>query len=379
MKNVDFNEIKKILLERKLPDYDDFFEVLNEVTESLENEDESYRPKNDDGKCGSLIDFQNEDRLTLVIPDLHARPDFLLNILSADVRKIINENESDLLFCGNEKTEGAESGKTVFEMVQNDLIRLVFLGDILHSENNRIRWYQIEEEFEQKQYSGEKMCIEMGEGLSLLFCLCRLKSIFPKNIHILKGNHENILNKTGDGDFGFKKFVDEGEMCRLFVQNYYGDDILFLIHCFEKELPLVYVSKNVVVSHAEPKISFSRKEIINARKNEQIIYAFTWTANDEAEEGSVCQIIKNLICDDEKENGIQMENENQAEYKTQKENENQNENDYVYIAGHRPVKDNFALRQGGKFIQIHNVKKQNVAVVKFWKKFSPENDIVSVF
>ena len=157
----------------------------------MENEDESYRPKNDDEKCGSLIDFQNEDRLTLVVPDLHARPDFLLNILSADVRKIINENESDFLFCGTENTEGAESGKTVFEMVQNDLIRLVFVGDILHSENNRIRWYQIEEEFEQKQYSGEKMCIEMGEGLSLLFCLCELKSKFPKNIHILKGNHEN--------------------------------------------------------------------------------------------------------------------------------------------------------------------------------------------
>lgn len=368
----DFNIIKNILLEKKLPDYDDFFEVLNEVTEVLENEDESYRPKNDDEKCGSLIDFQNEDRLTLVVPDLHARPDFLLNILSADVKNILNENESDFLFCGNENTEGAESGKTVFEMVQNDLIRLVFVGDILHSENNRIRWYQIEEEFEQKQYSGEKMCIEMGEGLSLLFCLCELKSKFPKNIHILKGNHENILNKTGDGDFGFKKFVDEGEMCRLFVQNYYGDDILFLIHCFEKGLPLVYVSKKVVVSHAEPKITVSRKEIINARKYAQVIYAFTWTANDEAEEGSVCQIIKNLICYDENE--IEIQNENKTEYRTQ----NQNENDYVYIAGHRPVKDNFALRQGGKFIQIHNVKKQNVAVVKFWKKFSPENDIVSV-
>ena len=377
MKNVDFNEIKKILLERKLPDYDDFFEVLNEVTEVLENEDESYRPKNDDGKCGSLIDFQNEDRLTLVVPDLHARPDFLLNILSADVRKIINENESDFLFCKNEKTEGAESGKTVFEMVQNDLIRLVFVGDILHSENNRIRWYQIEEEFEQKQYSGEKMCIEMGEGLSLLFCLCRLKSIFPKNIHILKGNHENILNKTGDGDFGFKKFVDEGEMCRLFVQNYYGDDILFLIHCFEKELPLVFVSKNAVVSHAEPKTAFSRKEIINARNNAEIIYGFTWTANGEAEEGSVGQIIKNLVCDAEKETEIENKDEIQTEFEN--ENVNQDENNYVYLAGHRPVKDNFALRQGGKFIQIHNVKKQNVAVVKFWKKFSPENDIVSVF
>lgn len=373
----DFNIIKNILLEKKLPDYDDFFEVLNEVTEVLENEDESYRPKNDDEKCGSLIDFQNEDKLTLVVPDLHARPDFLLDILSADVKKFVDENELDFLFCGKSRTDCVKCGNSVFEMLQNDLIRLVFVGDILHSENNRNRWYQIEDEFEQKNYSGEKMCIEMGEGLSVLFSLCRLKASFPKNIHILKGNHENILNKTGNGDFGFKKFVDEGEMCRLFVQNYYGDDILFLIHCFEKELPLVFVSKNAVVSHAEPKTAFSRKEIINARNNAEIIYGFTWTANGEAEEGSVGQIIKNLVCDAEKETEIENKDEIQTEFEN--ENVNQDENNYVYLAGHRPVKDNFELRQGGKFIQIHNVKKQNVAVVKFWKKFSPENDIVSVF
>ena len=374
---VDFKEIRNILNQKKLPDYADFFEVLNEVTEVLENESEFFRPKNDKGKCGSLIDFQNEDKLTLVVPDLHARPDFLLDILSADVKKFVDENEIDYLFFGKEKTDCVECGNSVFEMLQNDLIRLVFVGDILHSENNRNRWYQIEDEFEQKNYSGEKMCIEMGEGLSVLFSLCRLKASFPKNIHILKGNHENILNKTGNGDFGFKKFVDEGEMCRLFVQNYYGDDILFLIHCFEKELPLVFVSKNAVVSHAEPKTAFSRKEIINARNNAEIIYGFTWTANGEAEEGSVGQIRKKLVGDAEKETEIENKDEIQTEFEN--ENVNQDENNYVYLAGHRPVKDNFELRQGGKFIQIHNVKKQNVAVVKFWKKFSPENDIVSVF
>ena len=377
MSLLDFNEIENFLLQKKLPDYSEFFDVLNEVTEVLENEDESYRPKNEDGKCGSLIDFQNEDKLTLVVPDLHARPDFLLNILSAGVQKLLDEKEIDFLFGKNDAAEDTASKLSVFDMLCKDLIRLVFMGDILHSENNRLRWYEIEDEFEQKKYCGEKMCSEMGEGLSLLFCLCKLKSVFPKNIHILKGNHENILNRTGDGDYGFKKFVDEGEMCHLFVRNHYGDDILFLIHCFENDLPLVFVSKNVVVSHAEPKISVSKKEIINARKSAQIIYAFTWTANGEAEEGSVSQIIKNLVCDDEKETEVENKDEIQTEYEN--ENVNQDENNYVYLAGHRPVKDNFALRQGGRFIQIHNVKKQNVAVVKFWKKFYPENDIVSVF
>ena len=148
MKNVDFNEIKKILLERKLPDYDDFFEVLNEVTETLENEDESYRPKNDDEKCGSLIDFQSEDRLTLVVPDLHARPDFLLNILSADVRKIINKNESDFLFCENNRFEFdpilskfsqfCAIAKTNVELIFSRFLQTIIQQEILFCQVNGI-------------------------------------------------------------------------------------------------------------------------------------------------------------------------------------------------------------------------------------------------
>ena len=56
---VDFKEIRNILNQKRLPDYADFFEVLNDVTAVLENESEFFRPKNDKGKCGSLIDFQN--------------------------------------------------------------------------------------------------------------------------------------------------------------------------------------------------------------------------------------------------------------------------------------------------------------------------------
>ena len=70
-----------ILSEKKLPAYDDFFEILNLTSDILENEDECYRPKNDDAEAGGLVDFQNEEKLTVVVPDLHARTFFLQNIL----------------------------------------------------------------------------------------------------------------------------------------------------------------------------------------------------------------------------------------------------------------------------------------------------------
>ena len=351
-----FQDIKNILTSASLPAYDSFFQTLSDACECLENEKTDYRAAGAGGHGGSLLDFHNDDLPLMVIPDFHARPYLLLNILEYQIFE----------------------DATVFEAVAAGRLRLLSVGDIMHTERGtRERWAAAHVEFLKDIFTGPAISAEMQEGLSLVCALLELKKAFPAYVHILKGNHENVLNETGGGDFSFMKFVDEGEMCRLFVQNYYGDDILFLIHCFEKELPLVFVSKNAVVSHAEPKTAFSRKEIINARNNAEIIYGFTWTANGEAEEGSVGQIIKNLVCDAEKETEIENKDEIQTEFEN--ENVNQNENDYVYIAGHRPVKDNFALRQGGKFIQIHNVKKQNVAVVKFWKKFSPENDIVSVF
>ena len=51
---------------------------------------------------------------------------------------------------------------------------------------------------------------------------------------------------------------------------------------------------------------------------------------------------------------------------------------YVYFGGHRPVKENYRLRQNGKFIQIHNPKLQNIVLVRPDRKFNPETDIVSV-
>lgn len=339
-----------ILSEKKLPAYDDFFEILNLTSDILENEDECYRPKNDDAEAGGLVDFQNEEKLTVVVPDLHARTFFLQNILNAKIHDLLEEDDYKVFEEKNNQIK--KKNLTVFEALEVDVLNLVFVGDILHSERNKNRWMKIEQEFAENEYTGKNICAEMGEGLSLFYALCLLKVSFTKNVQILKGNHENILNETGGGDYAFKKYAEEGEMCRIFIQCYYGDDILYLMHCVEKGLPVVFVAKNVVVSHAEPESLFTKNKIINAAKCANVMEGLTWTANGNAQEGSVNFMIENLIGKDCK--------------------------DAVYLAGHRPVKQNYDLRQNGKFIQIHNPSKQNVAVVMTGICFNPECNIKTV-
>lgn len=392
-KDSEFKAIEKILTEKNLPDYGVFFDILTETLDVLENEDVSYRQKNDDGESGGLIDFKNDDKLTIVVPDLHARPDFLLNILNCKIKFLLSKGDFKTFLKKNPKIA---KNLRVFDALKQNCARLVFVGDILHSEKNKLRWKKIEQEFENNIFTGKNICKEMGEGFSLLFALCKLKISFPQNVQILKGNHENILNKTENGDYAFRKFAEEGDMCRVFVQNYYGDDILYLIHCAEKNLPIVFAGKNVVVSHAEPASGFSKNQIVNANKFGEVTEGFTWTANGEAQDGSVETIIKNLFCDEisefSKDKAENCENENGENKIENSENENREikigkienpqskkiEQNCVYLAGHRPVKGDFELRQGGKFIQFHNPDKQNVAVVFSEKKFNPNENIKCV-
>ena len=74
-------DIKKILQSDSLPDYQYLFDILIEVTSVLDEEKTSYRQTSSNGKLGSLIEF-NDNLPIIVLPDLHARYDFLQNFLS---------------------------------------------------------------------------------------------------------------------------------------------------------------------------------------------------------------------------------------------------------------------------------------------------------
>jgi len=326
-----FKQIKNILLEKTLPSHDYLFDLTDKVSGILEEEKTKYRPIASDGSAGSLIDFSTSDIPVIIIPDIHARPEFLLNILEYKIPQIKN--------------------LSVFEAIAKKKVRLVCVGDILHSErHSKERWLAALAETEEGMYTGPSMSSEMLDGLSVLSGFLLLKSFFPEYVHILKGNHENIFNSTGNGDFSFRKYADEGQMVKNFMQEYYGDDIIYLIHCFEKSLPLVFAGKKCVVSHAEPRKAFSKKQIIDARIENGVVEGLTWTDNNEAEEGSVAEIIS-YLCKDE---------------------------DVIYFGGHRPVVNNYEFRQNGKYIQIHNPSRQNISFVDNKKLFNPETDIYGV-
>lgn len=309
--------------------------LAENVSELLENEITSYRPAASDGNLGSLLEFKN-NLSAIIVPDIHARPYFLQNILKYPL-------PVDFLYPSS----------TVEEALKNKLVNVICVGDSIHTELTVDRWYCIEEEFKKNIITGPFMKAEMKDCLSALAGLMNLKLLYPENFHFLKGNHENILNQNEGGDFAFRKYADEGYMVRRFISEYYGDDVLYLISCWEKALPLVAVGSNYVVSHAEPLKAYSREKLIDARSYPEVVNGLIWTRNGDVKTNTAREIMKKLLAPEKVA-------------------------DSFYFAGHRPVYENYALRQDGGFIQIHNPYRQNIALVSNDKTFNPESDIVGV-
>ncbi len=318
-----------------LPEYELLSDLLKSVIDVLENEKTDYRPLASSGETGALIELQ-KNLPVLIIPDIHARPDFINNILDFEIP----------LDYVNEKL-------TVYEALQKGQVYVVCVGDAIHNELKGKRWKAIQKEFNQNVYTGKNMQDEMIQSLSALTSVMKLKIEFPEYFHFLKGNHENILNQNGEGDFAFCKYAEEGFMVKQFISDYYGDDILYFISLYEKSLPLIASSINCVISHAEPADFYSKEALINARENSKIIEGLTWTKNEQVTKETVLYILKNLL------------------------DKNQLKNAF-YFTGHRPVQDNYALRQNGKLIQIHNPYLQNIVIVSKNKIFNPDEDIMGV-
>ena len=337
MRSVDNQEFRSSLSRFKdmaeLPEEKEIIKIASDAIKALEKEGKDYRPSSADSAPGGLLDFSSLEQDVILVPDLHARPDFILNLLDSTI-----------------------IGSNVLEALAEKRCTVLCVGDCFHTETSGFcadRWKKAFYSWEEGKSDCPEMREEMHDCFATILPLMLLKKTFPENFHFLKGNHENILNETGNGNYSFRKYSNEGQMVYDFIDEVYSKKVINVLDAYEKLLPIVALFRNFAVSHAEPRIPCDRKEIIDYKKNDSVILNFTWTDNGEAEKNSVLEQLQLL---DEK---IDTEN-------------------FLWFGGHRPVRGKYALRQDGKFIQFHNPTQMNVVHFHADGSFDFEKDIVSV-
>ena len=350
-KNSPRNDFLKGYSPRQLPSHEEFSHLLYQVISLLEREDAAYRPTSQAGTPGGLVDLVKKHPAvpTMLVPDLHGRGDFFQQIL---------EFRPNLFEYFPQRAES--KSLSVLELLAAGAINLVCVGDGLHSELHRERWLFALEEYDAGNLLGEALTEEMTEGLGLMTLVMRCKLAFPRYFHFLKGNHENILNRWEGGDRPFKKFAKEGEMSRVFVQQYYGEDILYLYSHFEQLLPLLVKAPRCLISHSEPASHFSQQQVIDALTDSsgEVVYGLTWTRNDESQEGVVASMLQEFLpqwCEAGSEACPSL-----------------------YFGGHRTISETYRLRQNGLFVQFHNPRRHQVALVPVHRDFDFEKDFIQI-
>ncbi|QEN03708.1 hypothetical protein EW093_02990 [Thiospirochaeta perfilievii] len=319
--------IDEIFSDSFVIDKDDYIFCLNRVIEILNFEDPSIRARDTNFQPGGVIKL-NRDLDTIIVPDLHARTYFIQKLLNFKI-----------------------NNKSVLELLQLSKLQIVFVGDGFHSEKrHKERWFKIESEAVNNFINHENSDLEMAESLGVMKYVINLKILFPDQIHFLKGNHENILNENGGGNFPFGKFTLEGEIVKKWVSKFLGEDFLWKYSSFEKSLPLIAIGKNFIVSHAEPKKFYSLDQLINCYNNSDVVFGLTWTRDNQSEDGSVFNMLKEYIDKDMLDNAL-------------------------YFTGHQTIDGLYELRAYGKLVQIHNPNRCIIAHISFDKDIDLNNDI----
>ncbi|MBN2738058.1 MAG: metallophosphoesterase [Spirochaetales bacterium] len=317
MKNKIIRAITKLIvhnLSRKKPkDPEIYLEKTKRMNQILDSEDSGIRPRDKQNRPGGLVNLEPQFK-TIIVPDLHGRIGLLATIFLDG--------------------EGAALHK-----LEHEELQVLFLGDGFHGELRALsRWKQAYMEYLKDFKDHGAMDEEMAENLGAMEIIMELKAAFPRQIHFLKGNHENIANEKQEGNFSFYKFVEEGAMVKEYFLRFMGDDLFNAHYHFEKNLPLLAVGRNFLASHAEPARFFSSRDIINYRGNEKVIAGLTWTDNDAAATNSVQKMLKSYLPASE-------------------------QSDALYFGGHRIIKEKYVLRANGQFVQIHNPNEYIIALL----------------
>ena len=291
--------------------------VIAEASEVLAGWGGPERPRLSPWIPGGLVRLSCPK--TLIIPDLHARPRLILDLLV-----------SVLPGCNVSVAQALATGE----------ISVLCLGDILHSEGVEaaVRWMGATDRFIRarsvKGLLGPEMKAEMTLSLSALLITAFLQTIFPGRFFCLKGNHDNLGNISTEGDSPLGKYSQEGLMGAEWFWATYGQKAMRLVRSYELLLPLVAVGRSFCASHAEPALILGPADLLEYRARPDIVYALTWTRDGEADEGAVASSLEALL--------------------------GPGSGRRFWIAGHRALDEAWCLRENDGFLQIHNPRRQQI-------------------
>ena len=324
-------KLQEFYRRREPPGRDSYRETLRAVQEILDTEPEAVRPCDDEGRPGGLV-LLDRKLPTIVVPDLHARMDFFLSVLAWK----------------------AEEGRKAIDVMAEGRLQMVCLGDGVHSEGRAARrWRAALGEFQEGYSVHASMDEEMRESLGVMGMVMEVKRSFPGRFHFLKGNHENITNEMGSGNFPFRKFALEGMMTLDYMRRFYGEEIVEAYALFEKTLPLLAAGRGFLISHAEPGSFYDRERIVAYHRHPEVVSGLTWTDNDDAEQGSVQRMLDCYLGEEEGPRGY-------------------------YFTGHRPVSGRYRLRADGRLVQIHDPERFVIAYLPVDGEIDLERDVLKI-
>ncbi|MCP4129984.1 MAG: hypothetical protein GY754_03100 [bacterium] len=330
IKNI-IKDLNAIYAMKKPPGIDVMMPLVEETVSVLSREDRRVRPPDSMGLPGGLL-YLDDHKNTIIVPDIHARLNLLLSLVCHNMGNRVSVLE---------------------RLYQGDL-QIVCVGDGMHAESRAYkRWLAARGEFEKGFKRHGHMDEEMYESLGAMAIVFILKCSFPDSFHYLKGNHDNIANESGNGNHPFIKFAYEGPMVTEYLQSFYGMELMECYAEFERNLPLLAVGKNFMISHSEPVTFFSQEAVVNYREYPEVVEGLTWTDDDVAEQGSVETMLYEYI---------------ESEY----------HNSCYYFGGHRPVKGLYNTRSHGRYIQIHNPNKLVIAKIDPEKPIQLDEDIIEI-
>lgn len=308
--------LKELSLKSNVPDGESIITPLNEAINVVLNTPESIRPIDKRNLPGGLLKIPGKK--VILIPDLHARREYLY--------LIVNRFYNDL---------------------KNKQCIIVFLGDYLHTEVfSRERWLLAYDEYQQNFKTSTYMDMEMADNLFTLKMLALIKIEFKDSVFYLKGNHDNILNSSENGNRAFRKYALEGDMVYSYLVKNFSDKLIKTIDKWESLYSIMALGNNFIASHSEPREFFNLEEIINYKDNSTLIYDLTWTRNGETDPGVVRMFLTLFL------------------KKTGK-----------YIAGHRHIPGKFKENQENNFVQIHNPRSYPYMTISTEHDIDPELSI----